>query len=96
MIARFCRAMEEASMRYLPVSALAGLTLIAGATGAQAGSWCAWFDAYTYNCGFNSFEQCRATVQGEGGLCSRNVYDAWAARDPAPEPGRKLRKQRRD
>jgi hypothetical protein len=83
-------------MRYLPVSALAGLTLIAAATGAQAGSWCAWYDPYTYNCGFNSFEQCQATAFGNGGWCSRNVYDAWAARAAAPEPGRKPRKHHRD
>ena len=84
-------------MRYLAVSALAGLTLIAGATGAQSGAWCAWYDAWAYNCGFNSFEQCLATVRGAGGWCQRNVYDAWAARTPAgPEPRRKPRQQRRD
>ena len=47
-------------------------TLLAGAD-AQAGSWCAWYDAYTYNCGFYSYRQCLATVAGAGGACRPNV-----------------------
>jgi hypothetical protein len=48
---------------------IAGLALLfligGGGTGAQAaGSWCAFYDASTYNCGFHSFEQCRETVLG--------------------------------
>ena len=30
--------------------------------------WCARYDWTTYNCGFVSFGQCMATVQGAGGL----------------------------
>jgi hypothetical protein len=41
---------------------------------AEAGEWCAWYDAYTYNCGFHTFEQCRATVSGDtAAFCARNV-----------------------
>jgi hypothetical protein len=48
---------------------IAGLALLfligGGGTGARAaGSWCAFYDASTYNCGFHSFEQCRETVLG--------------------------------
>lgn len=56
------------------IAGLALLLLIAGSgTGAQAaGSWCAFYDASTYNCGFHSFEQCRETVFGAGGWCRPN------------------------
>jgi hypothetical protein len=41
---------------------------------AEAAEWCAWYDAYTYNCGFHTLEQCRATVSGESAAyCARNV-----------------------
>jgi hypothetical protein len=41
---------------------------------AEAAEWCAWYDAYTYNCGFHTLEQCRATVSGDtAALCARNV-----------------------
>ena len=56
---------------------IAGLALLlligGGATDARAaGSWCAFYDASTYNCGFHSFEQCRETVLGAGGWCRPN------------------------
>jgi hypothetical protein len=50
------------------------LTLI-GASDARAAAWCAWYDPYTYNCGFYTFEQCQATVLGAGGYCARNVNE---------------------
>jgi Protein of unknown function (DUF3551) len=80
-------------MRYVAVMVVAGLALLAGATGAQAGPWCAWFDPFTYSCGFSSFQQCLDTVLGEGGFCARNVQEAWTA--PAPKPVRNHRKPRR-
>ncbi len=67
---------------------------LAGSTGAQAAAWCAWYNAYTYNCGFYTFEQCQYSVIGSGGACARNVYE------PGPPPAaaapvRKHRKYRR-
>jgi uncharacterized protein DUF3551 len=41
---------------------------------AQAAPWCAWYDAYTYNCGFYSFQSCLYTVRPEGGWCARSPY----------------------
>jgi hypothetical protein len=43
----------------------AALLFLVGGTGsaAQAGPWCAFYDASTYNCGFHTFEQCLATVR---------------------------------
>jgi len=78
-------------MRYFAVAAAAGLALVLAASAARAGAWCAWFDPYTYNCGFASFQQCLDTVMGEGGFCARNVQDATPAPAPAaaPKPGRK-------
>jgi hypothetical protein len=59
---------------------IAGLALLfligGGGRGAQAaGSWCAFYDASTYNCGFHSFEQCRETVLGAGGWCRPNFFE---------------------
>jgi len=34
--------------------------------------WCARYDWTTYNCGFVSYEQCRATTFGAGGYCEQN------------------------
>jgi Protein of unknown function (DUF3551) len=75
-------------MRTITVASLLGLALaLAGANGARAGAWCAWYDPYTYNCGFATFQQCQATVSGAGGYCARNVYESQA---PAPRARRHL------
>ena len=29
--------------------------------------WCARYDAYAYNCGFVTWQQCQATISGAGG-----------------------------
>jgi hypothetical protein len=64
-------------MRYFVVALSLGLALTFTAAGeARAGAWCAWYDPYTYNCGFNTFEQCQATVSGAGGYCARNVNES--------------------
>ena len=59
------------------IASLALLFLIGGsATDARAaGSWCAFYDASTYNCGFHSFEQCRETVLVAGGWCRPNFFE---------------------
>ena len=57
--------------------------LTAAGTGhAEAAAWCAWYDPYTYNCGYYTFEQCLATVRGAGGYCARNVYDYGTPAEP--------------
>lgn len=38
--------------------------------------WCARYDAYAYNCGFVTWQQCQATVSGGGGLCYQNPMPA--------------------
>jgi hypothetical protein len=45
-----------------------------GSAGAQNYPWCAQYgtrDSFT-NCGFVSYEQCRAAISGNGGYCQRN------------------------
>ena len=46
-------------------------------TGAQAQNypWCAALNLgdLSYNCGFDTEAQCRATVSGIGGFCNRNT-----------------------
>ena len=59
------------------IGVIALLFLIGGAgSSAHAdGPWCAFYDASTYNCGFDSFQQCLATVRGAGGWCRQNFFE---------------------
>ena len=59
-----------------------GLTfaVVGSGTSAQAGPWCAFYDSSTYNCGFHSYEQCYATIYGNGGWCRQNFFEP-SARD---------------
>ena len=56
-----------------------GIAFVAGAasSGAQAQNypWCAVYNMgdNAYNCGFATYEQCRATISGIGGFCERNT-----------------------
>ena len=34
--------------------------------------WCARYDAYAYNCGFKTWQQCQANISGMGGICYEN------------------------
>jgi hypothetical protein len=58
------------------IGGIALLPLVAG-TGSSAranGSWCAFYDVSTYNCGFYSFEQCYDTLRGAGGSCADPMF----------------------
>ena len=79
-----------------PVAALAALGLLPGTTPATAEvlyPWCAQYggwDGGGTNCGFSTYEQCRATVSGIGGYCQENpMYRPAAPGQPVP------RRQRR-
>jgi hypothetical protein len=79
-------------MRYFAITLIIGCGLaLAGIGDARAGAWCAWYDPYTYNCGFNTFQQCQATVLGAGGFCAPNADQS----QPAPG-GRSLRRPARN
>jgi hypothetical protein len=80
-------------MRTIPLlAAIAFTALTLSATGSRAdGTWCAQYSTRggATNCGFYSFEQCRATVSGIGGFCRRNPFAAYAA-----EPRSRYRRNR--
>jgi hypothetical protein len=71
---------------------IAGLTLALaiGASGssAQAGPWCAFYGPSTYNCGFQTYQQCYATVLGAGGWCRPNFFEPNAGAKPSGRKGR--------
>ena len=71
----------------------AALLFLVGGTGsgAQAAPWCAFYDASTYNCGFQTYQQCQATVFGAGGWCRPNFLEPNAGAKPR---GRRARDNR--
>jgi Protein of unknown function (DUF3551) len=65
-------------MRVIAVIAITGAALSLSTVATRAGTWCANYSNQSgSNCGFYSFEQCRATVSGIGGFCSRNSFSGY-------------------
>ena len=61
---------------------------------ARAGPYCVWYDAYTYNCGFQTLEQCRATASGDShAWCGANIYEPARPSPPAPGPATPRRRK---
>ena len=63
-------------MRMLGLALGVAVTVgLAGSAQAQNYPWCAVYDVgdAAYNCGFVTYEQCRASVSGIGGTCMRNT-----------------------
>jgi hypothetical protein len=74
-------------MRIAAVSASLFMLAI-GATQAEAAAWCAYYDPYTSNCGFHTFQQCLATISGQSGAwCAQNTRAGYE------EPRRRPRQQ---
>jgi len=66
------------------------LALLLGGTGSSAraeGSWCAFYDFSTYNCGFYSYEQCYATAFGNGASCRPNFFRGYGVDRPIQNGG---------
>jgi len=63
-------------MRTIAILAAALWALALSSTGAAAeGSWCVQYGTQGgTNCGFHSYEQCRAAASGTGGFCYRNRF----------------------
>jgi hypothetical protein len=79
-------------MRTIPLVAITCAALSLSTIGARAdGTWCAHysFKGGATNCGFYSFEQCRATVSGVGGFCQPNPFSAYGS---VREPRRRYRR----
>ena len=52
--------------------------------------WCALYSARgATNCGFNTIEQCRATIAGAGGSCVRNQFYT----GPEATPAKRMRRR---
>ena len=71
--------MEERFMRAIPIAAIMIVAVFLLDNPACAdGTWCAQYGTgfSGKNCGFYSFEQCRASVSGIGGFCQRNTFSA--------------------
>jgi hypothetical protein len=85
-------------MRTIPLVAITFAALSLSSIGAHAGQWCADYGgkAGGTNCGFHSYEQCRATVSGIGGFCRTNPFEAYgsagSAYGSAREPRRRYRR----
>jgi hypothetical protein len=65
--------MRKSILIAIAVAALS-LTAPAGAKAQAYWPWCAYYDAWTYNCGFATLGQCLATTSGVGGACRPNPY----------------------
>ena len=62
------------------------VVLAAGRAGAIEYPWCAEYSGRGGgNCGFSTYEQCRASVSGVGGLCRENPFYLYQA----PTPGKR-------
>ena len=72
-------------MRFVCLMLTLAVAALGCATGGDASAqgryspWCAFYDAWTYNCGFMSMQQCLATRSGVGGACRPNPYGPPAA-----------------
>jgi Protein of unknown function (DUF3551) len=86
-------------MRTIPLIAVTFVALSLSTIGARAeGTWCAQLGLKggATNCGFYSFQQCMATVSGNGGFCQPNRFTAYgsagSAYGYAREPRRRYRR----
>jgi hypothetical protein len=50
------------------------LPSLCGCSGGRGGIWCAHYGTGLNDCSFYSFEQCQASVRGNGGTCARNPF----------------------
>ena len=62
--------MRSSGVFVLAIAALVLLT-VSFLPSPAAAVWCADYSLGTTNCGFPSFESCRAAVSGVGGICTQ-------------------------
>ena len=66
---------ERDVVRTLAILAVAATSFASRGAHAQTYyPWCAWYDEWTYSCGFATRAQCMATISGVGGICKPNPY----------------------
>jgi hypothetical protein len=87
------------------VIGIAGAATLAGAlawtapAAARDYPWCAYYGFMGEdgtNCGFDTLDQCRATISGVGGTCRENPWMANEPRPPAPRKAPRDRRNRHD
>jgi len=66
------------------IGGLAVAFLLGMGTSADAAAWCAFYGPSTYNCGFHTYQQCLATVQGAGGWCRQNFFEGYGSDQRRP------------
>jgi hypothetical protein len=71
------------------------LSFITSPAAADPYKWCAAYRNGSTNCGFVTFEQCRATVSGAGGDCQPNQFYTGPDKTPATRttPAKRTQKQ---
>ncbi|HVZ50607.1 MAG TPA: DUF3551 domain-containing protein [Pseudolabrys sp.] len=89
------------SMRFVLATAATLALFAPGAGHADPYKWCAQYGLSTdlgTNCGFVTYEQCRAAVSGAGGTCQPNqFYDGKPfGSDSEPQRAPRKRKHRQD
>jgi hypothetical protein len=68
------RVVMARALTTFAVGALGAAALAMAGTTADAGAWCATYRRGVENCGYSSYEQCRATASGLGGSCRPNPF----------------------
>jgi hypothetical protein len=82
-------------MRVLLTITLAAGALTFDASRSAYADWCAYYDEYTYSCGFRTFEQCLETIRGVGGVCRRDRRAPSYRRQKEERERQRWREQRR-
>lgn len=87
------------SMLIVLAAAAAFTVLVPQAGHADPYKWCAQYglrDDLGTNCGFVTYNQCRATISGVGGTCVPNpFYDGRPFSDGSAQPNRPARTRQR-
>lgn len=74
-------------LQWIGFSLVMGTGIMPSSGEAREYPWCAQYSAFTYNCGFMTLQQCRASIYGVGGYCRQN----WSY---APQQARKKVKRK--
>jgi len=65
------------------IALVASVFIVVGPAAADPYMWCAQFNiSGGTNCGFVTYEQCRAAISGMGGICTPNPF--YTGPDQAP------------
>jgi Protein of unknown function (DUF3551) len=77
------------AMRYclVAMAILIAMMAVSGPAAAQNYPWCAYYSGLGgTNCGFTTYAQCMATLQGMGGFCNRNTQYQPGGAPPRQSP----------